>query len=380
MVKSRAEYWNNKLIDAEALMLPANYQAIRARLKVVKNKSTELTVASQTRLLLKFGVWANKPFNEMTEYDIDDYFDTLKHQAHSTRGTTKQVIKTFLKKVNPEAASTIILQKVENNLTPDSLLTENEITKMIKYAVNLRDKALFACLWDSGARKSELLSTTIKDAKFDKYGCLLWLPESKTEPRPARLVFASSYLREWLDSHPTNNNPDSPIFCSLVTPYGLISDAGLYAQIQKIAKRAGITKHVTPHKWRHTRATDLATKITEQELKNVLGWEASSKMTQIYIHLSAKDINKAMLKANNIEVEDDDGKKEVSLLATERCPRCKEINGKNRDYCSRCGLALSEEERKREQEEQDRIMKLVAEDAVRVLMEAFKEKDDIVKF
>jgi hypothetical protein len=84
MVKSRVDYWNKKLIDAEALMLPENYQAIRARLKVLKNKGTELTVASQTRLLLKFGMWAKKPFNEMIEYDIDDYIDTLKYQAHST--------------------------------------------------------------------------------------------------------------------------------------------------------------------------------------------------------------------------------------------------------------------------------------------------------
>jgi integrase/recombinase XerD len=172
----------------------------------------------------------------------------------------------------------------------------------------------------------------------------MWLPVSKTTPRPARLVFAASYLREWLDAHPNKNKKESYIFCSLLKPYGQLSDNGLYEQIKRIAKKAGIEKRVTPHRWRSTRATDLSRKMSEQSLKNVMGWSPNSQVVKVYVKLSGQDIDDAMLKANGIEIDEDD--KEPSLLSTERCPRCKEINGKNREICFKCGLPLSEKARK----------------------------------
>ena len=53
-----------------------------------------------------------------------------------------------------------------------------------------------------------------------------------------------------------------------------------------------------------------------------------------------------MLKASNIEFEED---KEPSLLSSERCPRCKELNDRNRELCFKCGLPLSEKMRKEEE-------------------------------
>lgn len=269
----------------------------------------------------------------------------------------------FLKNVNPEIAATIKPKQIKSIKSLDSLLTENEITAMLNAATNLRDKALLACLYDSGARKSELLSTKIKDAKFDSYGCQLWLSESKTYARNARLVFAASYLKQWLDAHPNKENKDGYIFCSSRAPYNVIGKSGIYDILRFTAKRAGITKAVNPHMWRYTKATDLATKITEQEMKVVLGWAAGSSIASTYVHLSGDAINKAMFKANNLEIEEDN---EPSLLSNERCPRCREINDRNRDTCFKCGLPLCEKVRLEELEnerkaEEEKIQALKSE-------------------
>ncbi len=194
-------------------------------------------------------------------------------------------------------------------------------------------------LTDYGARKGELLSTTISDAKFDEYGCLLWLREGKTGPRPARLIFASSHLRQWLEIHPRKEDPDAPIFCSFREPYNLISRSGLYQQIAIIGEAAGIKKRINPHSFRHARATDLAKKLkSEQKLKAVLGWKANSQMANIYIHLSANDINATMLEAAGLKLPEEEEKPRVL-----KCPRCKEIIDKKAQFCFRCGLRLTTE-------------------------------------
>lgn len=338
--------WLKKFEKLEQTALPENYQLLKEHLREVRERWSKRTYINHMMILMPFTNHVTRPFIELTKSDLGDYFDTLEGKSENTISYNKKMIKAFLKNINPDVAVTIKPRQMKSKKTPDSLLTDAEITAMINAAPNARDKALIACLYDSGARRSELLSTTIVDAKFDSYGCQLWLREGKTGPRPARLVFASSYLKQWLEVHPKKKDKNSPIFCSIKEPYALISRTGLSDRLKFIAKKAGVTKAVNPHAWRHTRATDLATKITEQEMKSVLGWTAGSSMASTYVHLSGEDINKAMLKASNIEVEED---KEPSLLSSERCPRCKELNDRNREFCFKCGLPLSEKMRKEEE-------------------------------
>jgi integrase/recombinase XerD len=377
--------WIRKFDDLKQTSLPENYQLLKEYIREVKDTKSKRTNINYLMVLIPFTKWCNKPFVELTKSDLGDYFDTMDGKAENTIANAKKAVKTFLKKINPEVSATIKPKQIKNQKTPDSLLTESEITAMINAAPSAMSKALLACLYDSGARRMELLSTTIADAKFDSYGCLLWLRESKTGARPARLVFASSYLREWLDVHPRKNDKTAPIFCSSRAPYNLISISGLYDMLNAISKKAGVKKKVNCHNWRHTRATDLATKITEQEMKAVLGWTAGSNMASIYVHLSASDINKTMLKVNNIEVGEED--KEPSLLATERCPRCKEINDKNRELCFKCGLPLSEkarreeleDEKKAKEEEQQAIIEMAKRAAIEELMKDIENPKETFK-
>lgn len=383
------KYRMKKLEAIKQTALPENFQLLKKHLKSIKEQYSTRTRINHMMVLIPFTDWCKKPFADLTEEDNDDYFDKLeaveeegkrkgKKKSESTISAHKKTIKTFLKPIKPELAATIKPKQIKCKKTPDSLLTEHDITAMINAAPNARDRALIAVMWDSGSRRAEFLSTTIADVKFDRYGCQLWLREGKTGARPARLVFATSYLREWLNVHPRKNDPTAPIFCSSRAPYNLISRTGLYDQLKAISKKAGVTKKVNPHNWRHTRATNLATKITEQEMKVVLGWTAGSNQAQTYVHLSGMDINKAMLKAAGIEVEED---QEPSLLSSERCPRCKELNDKNRELCFKCGLPLSEkmrkevEEAERKQKEEDNA-ELIKRAKSEFLTELMKDLDN----
>ncbi len=349
-------YWNNKLDEAkpdetkpdeakpdEAKpdVLPENYEAVRECLYKVKKKCKKRTAINYIMILLPFLKWAKKPFTAMDKYDIDEYLEIQKSKSESTIEGMKIILRAFLRPINPEAASTIEPHNVSSNVTPDELLSEDDIRTLIKAAPNARDKALIACFYDSGCRRSELLSTTIADAKFDDYGCVLWLRESKTQSRPARLVFASSYLNDWLDVHPRKEDPTAPIFCSLRTPYNAISRSGLYEQLKVIKAKTGIKKPTNCHNYRHSRATDLAKKLTEQQMKKVLGWTPKSNMCSVYVHLSGEDVDEAMLKVAGIKRKD----KPDTTIKSSNCPRCDELNDDMRETCRKCGLILSEKKR-----------------------------------
>jgi hypothetical protein len=59
----------------------------------------------------------------------------------------------------------------------------------------------------------------------------------------------------------------------------------------------------------------------------------------IYVHLSGKQIDKAILKMHGI-VDEEELKPKLTSI---ECPRCKHINGSTSGFCSKCGMALSVE-------------------------------------
>jgi integrase len=350
-------YWNDRLKIAEAEILPENFKTLRRHIKRLQDEEKKhRTIINHLMILIRFSKWLGKPYEDVTEDDFNDYLDIMETLKNSTLKLHKIIIRAFIGKINPTLAGCIKTKQAQHSsLTPDQLLTDEEIDFLIRHAPTARDKALLACLTDSGARIGELLSTTIADAKFDEYGCLLWLREGKTA-RPARLIFASSYLRQWLEVHPRKEDPDAPIFCSFREPYNLISRSGLYQQIVIIGKKAGIRKRINPHSFRHARATDLAKKLkSEQKLKAVLGWKANSQMANIYIHLSANDINAAMLEAAGLKLPEEEEEKPRVL----KCHRCKEIIDKKAQFCFRCGLPLTTESSETIETEKTVISELV---------------------
>ena len=153
--------------------------------------------------------------------------------------------------------------------------------------------------------------------------------------RRVRLIASDPYLRAWLNDHPMKNDPEAPLW--IKTNNEPITYSTISKLIKKIAKKAGIKKRVHAHLFRHSRATFLAQYLTEAQLSHYLGWVQGSNMASIYVHLSGRDMDKALLGIYGIKLEE---KKEEEKLKPKICPRCKEKNAYNAVFCSRCGLPL----------------------------------------
>ena len=112
-------------------------------------------------------------------------------------------------------------------------------------------------------------------------------------------------------------------------------------KIKNIAKKADVNKKITPHLFRHSRATHLATVLTEAQMSEYFGWVQGSRMAAIYVHLSGRDTDNKMLEIYGLKREEKEKEEE---LKPKECPRCKYINSPTDRFCSRCGAVLDEEE------------------------------------
>lgn len=351
---------------------------------------SEHTIGKQKRILHQFLNWVDdRDVETIDDDDIIKYLNYLKTFEYiknkkgelakftpETLYTHRSTIKTFLstplianrttktkEPVNQFAADAIELsrKKIDKNKVHKVIFTKTEIDAMIDAALTLRDKALIATFYESGARRDELLSLPLSKVQIHPDGVVIFV-KGKTGERRNLLTWASSYIRDWLNTHPDSENPNAPLFCSRVPPHGRICNTDLYLQLKKIAERAGIKKRVHPHMFRHTRITHMLANNwgSPAAINMFVGWEVDSGMVRVYSQLAGNDLDEIVRRASGIEKEDeDDGMKVI------KCPRCREVMPKSIDRCSRCWFPFTE--------------KAMAEDRALLAQEAAADKHEMEK-
>lgn len=301
-------------------------------------------IDKELRISLNLSKFLGKKFEDANKDDIIKLVQTIEKQGYAdwTKVDYKVIIKKFYswlrgmeRKEYPQEVKWIrTTLKNRKNKLPEELLTKGEVQKIIDVADHPRDKAFVSMLYESGCRIGELATLQIKNITFDNLGCVIKV-SGKTGDRRIRLVESTRYLARWISSHPNKNNPESPLWVG----YGrknsnkLLCYNALVKNLKIFGRKAEINKKIYPHLFRHSRATELASHLTEFQLKKMFGWSMSSDMASIYVNMSGRDIDDAILKLNGIKKE----KKELDPL---NCPRCHHTNPATADMCSECGQAL----------------------------------------
>jgi integrase/recombinase XerD len=236
----------------------------------------------------------------ITELGQSDRSEWLKHDY---KVTLKKFYKWYLKDDNPELTKWIkaSISKKDQKL-PEDMLIDEDILKMINCTKKKSDKAIIALLWDIGARVGEIGNLRIKHIKFDEYGATVNL-KGKTGYRRVRAVFSVEYLQAWLLEHPDRNNGDAPLWTTIDSKEDMIKPlhyGSIRMKIKRLAKKAKINKRIHPHLFRHSRCTYIANYLTEAQMNIYFGWIQGSNMPGVYVHLSGRDVDYAILKANGV--------------------------------------------------------------------------------
>ncbi|MHC1575988.1 MAG: tyrosine-type recombinase/integrase [Methanosarcinaceae archaeon] len=293
-----------------------------------------------------------KPLDEMSEPDMMLYFssaDELKYADSSIQQHKRTLQKLF--NIIGVDMRIPIKNRISRKL-PDDLLTHDEIISMINSTNNLRNKAIIATLYDSGARVSEIGGLLIKHVTFDKYGAVL-VVDGKTGMRRVRLVMARPYIANWLTVHPDKDNPEAPLWPSRQN--SMLSYSAMFTMLRRVAKAANVQKRIYPHLFRHSRSTELASHLTQSQMEQHLGWVHGSNMPAVYIHMSGKETDSAILKMHGVDIEPDD--EPSKPLTARKCPTCGHINAPDTRWCGQCGSAMTEDVALEADEQENIVMR-----------------------
>jgi integrase/recombinase XerD len=317
--------------------------------------------------------WVDKDFNEMTEEDLKELVRKIGQMNYKelTKLDHKKVIKKFFKWLDGDDRKVKWIKTWMNNgkeKLPEELLNKEDIQSLIKACYNVRDKAVISVLWESGCRVGELLGMKIKNVQFDEKGAVI-IVYGKTGSRRIRLVSSVPHLSNWLEHHPHKEDPEAPLWVSIGSKNhaGQVMYHCLNARLRKIAKRAGIKKKVNPHIFRHSRATDLANLLTEAQMKKYFGWTNDSKMASVYVHLSGRDIDEAILRIHG--KLDENEKLTHEQLKTQKCPICQHENAPEADFCLRCRRPLNLRTLLEAEEKEKELLRLMTPEMIEQLIQ-----------
>lgn len=251
----------------------------------------------------------NKSFAEIGEEDLEDLMIRLNQSDNSLATIEKKsmIIKAFLNWLGM-GELTYSMPKIRRKKKvkfPEELLTQDDIQAMINSALFTRaiqDAAFVAVLGESGQRIGEMLSLRLKHLEQEENGIRISIPDApgcKTGTRRILVVKCLPYLKEWLRIHPYRGRPTAPLWVrNSHKGNGPMRYHKAQVLIARLVRRAGIKKRVYAHLFRHSAASRYAKYMTESQLKQYFGWTQGSKMCAVYIHMSGKDTDDAILRIN----------------------------------------------------------------------------------
>ena len=247
-----------------------------------------------------------------------------------------------LNKISPPASDRIT--KTSNNI-----LDEGEMEKFLSaIGGNTRDKALFALLYEAGLRPRELADLTWGDLKFTEWNVVCTTAGKTGKSRYIPLVISRQYLANWRNNYPQPETADSFVFVKLrkdskTGTYLPISYKTLQPLINKYMTKAGITKKITPHCFRHSKITNLLREgCSEAHIKKMMWGSTSTNMIPTYEHLVNNDMDEYVAKMYGIKIQTKEEKKKIGLQPRQ-CERCATINSPTSKYCEECGAPLTDE-------------------------------------
>lgn len=166
-----------------------------------------------------------------------------------------------------------------------NVLSKEEVKMLLNILINLKHRTMLCLLYSCGLRSGELLN--LQPIHIDSKRNIILIKQSKG--KKDRIVPLSSKILEMLREYYRLYKPQTYLFegQNIGEKY---DSRSLQLVLKQAVKKAGIQKPVTLHWLRHSYATHLLESGTDLRYIQELLGHNSSKTTEIYTHVSTKNI------------------------------------------------------------------------------------------
>lgn len=250
-----------------------------------------------TEIIRKYRLWLNRYKNEH-----GDELATITQSYHliALRGFLKYLSERDIPSLPPDK---IRLPKVARKQV--TFLHFDEVTRLLDEVdtsseAGLRDRAILELLFSSGLRVSELVNLDRGHVNTKRREFMVRGKGQKDRP-----VFISRAAADRIDEYiATRLDNLPPLFLSYsrnnvanqTGDFRRLTARSVQRMINKYARLAGITKHVSPHTMRHSFATDLLMNGADlRSVQSMLG-HSNIATTQIYTHVTDEHLREVYQK------------------------------------------------------------------------------------
>jgi site-specific recombinase XerD len=279
----------------------------------IERGRSEKTVRNYHFYLRRFAEWAHDP----NPAEIDNEL-VRRYRLHLNRNVAGReeaqlkkntqnyhliALRSFLKYLAKRDVKSMAPEKIElakQGSRHVSFLEADELKRFLlapekdPTIVGTRDKAILELLFSTGLRVSEIANLRIDgiNLKLDEFTVL-------GKGSKHRVVFLSEAARRAVKAYLERRRDTSPFLfvrhdrARKFTPGAHpLTPRSIQRIVDRYAREAGITKHVSPHTLRHTYATDLLRNGADiRAVQSLLGHE-SITTTQVYTHITDKELKR----------------------------------------------------------------------------------------
>jgi integrase/recombinase XerD len=259
----------------------------------LQNLENELKLRGFSERTLKMYIFYNKKFlefvgktpEEVNEDDIKAFIAKKIGEGTSAKSILliKAALKFFYDEVLKKGIVAFKSPKVPKKLP--SVLTKEEVKKIIESIENEKHKLMIMLLYSSGLRLSELINLKVLDLELDeKIG---WVRTGKGEKD--RMFILSDKVIEKIRKFVEGKGTEDYVFEGRK---GKLSPRSVQKIVEAAVRKAGINKKVSPHTFRHSFATHLLEAGENiRKIQELLG-HSSLNTTQVYTHISREELKK----------------------------------------------------------------------------------------
>jgi integrase/recombinase XerD len=257
-----------------------------------RNFSTE-TIRGYIGAVERFARYFGKPPDQLGPDHIRQWQAHLLHDRKLAVGTVVAqtaglrffFVRTLKRRFPPDS---IPYPKYTHHRVP-SVLSPEEVARLIDAAGNLQARAILMTLYSTGARRSEVVRLRVEDIDSER----MVVHIRKGKGGKDRDVPLCPKLLETLRAYWHWKKPKTWLFPRGIGPRGKcehMTDKAVWYACAEAARHAGLKKRVAPHMLRHSFATHLLENGADLATIQVLLGHADLEATSIYLHLSRRHL------------------------------------------------------------------------------------------
>ncbi len=241
----------------------------------------------------------DKEIDLLTNEDVQyyNYEHIVKRKmSHNLQNMFMSSLKLFLNVVSEPGINFDQIERAKNSRKLPTVFSKQEVQKIIQATNNLKHKNILLLTYGCGLRRSEIGNIKIDDLDADRHLMIIKNAKGKKD----RYVPVSEKLVESLRQYYKMYKPKKYLFeTTSGKPYNAET---IYKIFRRSLLASEIKKQSGIHALRHSYATHLLEAGTDlRYIQEILGHK-SSKTTEIYTHVSNKNLSNINSPADDLDV------------------------------------------------------------------------------